>query len=165
MREIPIAELNRYINPWNMEEDCAIAIASDGSRTNGLTIGWAGFGVLWNKPMATVYIHKSRWSKEVFDGADAFSICFLKPEDHNVVDYFGRVSGRDEDKMAGCGMAQVTDDVAPYLAGSRVVILCRIMGQTDFTADSCPKGVAAWYRRSGVHTQYCGEIVRVLVDE
>ena len=61
----------------------AIAIASDGNETNGLTIGWAGFGVLWRKPMATVYVHKTRYSKHIFDQAKYNSICFMDQEHKN----------------------------------------------------------------------------------
>ena len=165
LHEISIREMKNHIDPWNMERDCAIARASDGAETDGLTIGWAGFGVLWNKPAATVYIHESRYSRHIFDQAEAFSICFLKPEDRNTIDYFGRVSGRDEDKIQHCGKKVITEDLAPYFADSRVVLLCRIMGKSMFDAESCDAGVREWYRRTGVHTQYYGEIVRVLVSD
>ena len=165
LHEIPIEELHLHVDPWNLEKEWAIAAASDGRETNGLTIGWAGFGVLWNKPMATVYVHRSRYSKHIFDGAETFSVCYLKPEDRETLEYFGRVSGRDEDKMAGCGKTVVTDDAAPYFAESRLVILCRMMGKSDFDAGSCDRGVRAWYQRDGVHTQYYGEIIKVLAAD
>lgn len=165
MREINTNDLCRYINPMRMlDQDCAIAIASDGRETNGLTIGWAGFGRLWNKPAATVYVHRTRYSKHIFDGAEYFSICFLHPEHRKVLGYFGRVSGRDEDKMENCGLQVVTSDAAPYFAESRVVVLCRVMGKSDFDVNAVDGSVAPWYRREGVHTQYYGEIVKVLVD-
>ena len=49
MKEIEIKDLIKYINPFELKEKPAIAIACDGKETNGLTIGWAGFGVLWIK--------------------------------------------------------------------------------------------------------------------
>ena len=165
LHEIPVTDLKHYVDPWNMEHDCAIAIATDGRETDGLTIGWAGFGVLWNRPMATVYIHRSRYSKHIFDGAEYYSICFMPGEERETVRYFGKVSGRDEDKMKGCGKTVVTDDLAPYFQESRVVILCRMMGKSDFDPDSCDAGVRSWYQRDGVHTQYYGEILKILVSD
>ena len=165
MKEINGKDLCQYINPMRMmDQDCAIAVASDGKETNGLTIGWAGFGTLWNKLMATVYVHKTRYSKHIFDGAEYFSICFLKPEYRKALGYFGRVSGRDEDKMANCGLQVITSDVAPYFEECRVVVLCRVMGKSDFDAASVDSGVMSWYQREGVHTQYYGEIVKVLAE-
>ena len=67
MKEIEVKDLIKYINPFELKEKPAIEIDSDGKETNGLTMGWAGFGVLWRKPMATVYVHKTRYSKHIFD--------------------------------------------------------------------------------------------------
>ncbi len=164
LHEIPVGELNKYVDPWSLEKEWAIACAADGRETNGLTIAWGGFGILWNKPTVTVYVHKTRYSKHIFDGAKYFSVCFLKAEDRKVLEYFGSVSGRDEDKMAGCGKEIVTDAPAPYFADSRAVILCEIMGKSDFDAGSVDEGVRGWYQRDGVHTQYYGKVVRVLVS-
>lgn len=49
MKEIEVKDLIKYINPFELKEKPAIAIASDGKETNELTIGWAGFGFLWRK--------------------------------------------------------------------------------------------------------------------
>lgn len=165
MKEIKTEELIQYINPMSMKSNPAIALASDGKETNGLTIGWAGFGVLWQKLCATVYVHKVRYSKHIFDGAEYFSVCFFEKEYKEAIKYFGTVSGRDENKMEKSGLTPVSDDLAPYFAESSVVVLCRKMGQCDFSADSCDAGVKDWYWKDGVHTQYMGEIVKVLVKE
>ena len=77
----------------------------------------------------------------------------------------GNVSGRDEDKMKNCGIEVETGDVAPYFKDSRVVVLCRVMGRSDFDPNSADENVKAWYQREGVHTLYHGEIVKVLVSE
>ena len=89
----------------------------------------------------------------------------MKAEHRKVLGYFGTVSGRDEDKMERCGLAVVTDDLAPYFADSRVVVLCRVMGKRYFDPDSVDETMKAWYHRDGVHTMYFGEIVRILVSE
>lgn len=49
MKEIEVKGLIKYINPFELNVKPAIAIACDGKEINGLTIGWAGFGVLWIK--------------------------------------------------------------------------------------------------------------------
>ena len=165
MHEIEIKNLTKVIDPMALGKEWAIAAASDGRETNGLTIGWASYGRLWNKPSATVYVHRTRYSKHIFDGASYFSICYMKPEDRKTLVYFGEVSGRDEDKMKNCGLTVVADDLAPYFAECRAVVICRIMGKSDFDPLSVDEGVRAWYDRDGVHTIYHGEIVKVLADE
>ena len=164
MKEIEIKDLCKYINPMNMEEEPAIIVASDGNKTNGMTIGWAGFGVLWRKRMATIYIHKNRYSKHIFDRARYFSICFMKDENRKQLGYFGSVSGRDEDKMRNCGM-ETAVDLAPYFTNSRVTVICKVMGISDFDIGSVDDTVIDWYKKDGVHTQYYGEIMKVLVED
>lgn len=164
MKNINVKDLNKYVDPLSLDEDSAIIIASDGKETNGMTIGWAGFGVLWKKLMATVYVHKQRYSKHIFDNAEYYSINFMKKEHKDVVNYFGTVSGKDEDKMSKCGLV-VINDVAPYFEDARVAVLCRVMGKSDFDINNVDDGVKDWYQKQGVHTQYYGEIVKVLVNE
>lgn len=164
MKELNILDLNKYIDPLSIKKDPAIIIANDGNETNGMTIGWAGFGVLWKKYMATVYVHKMRYSKHIFDNAKYYSICFMKPEHKDIVKYFGTVSGRDENKMEKSGLT-VNNDLAPYFEESRVVVICRVMGKSDFDINSVDEGVQEWYNKDGVHTQYYGEIVKLLVNE
>lgn len=164
MKEINVRELNTYLDVFSTEEDPAIIIANDGKRTNGMTIGWASYGILWNKYSATIYINKKRYSKEIFDEADYFSICYMKKENKDAVKYFGIVSGRDEDKMTKCGL-EISNDLAPYFANSRITIICRKMGQSDFDIDHVDPSVTTWYKRDGVHTLYYGEIIKVLVEE
>ena len=58
--------------------------------------------------MATVYVHKTRYSKHIFDQAKYNSICFMDQEH------------RDENKMEKCGMTVNNEDVAPYFEESSV---------------------------------------------
>lgn len=164
MKQVEVRELVNYVDPMSLEEEPAIIIASDGIETNGMTIGWAGFGILWRKYMATVYVHKQRYSKHIFDNAKYYSICFMKNEQKDIVKYFGSVSGRNENKMEKCGLT-ILEDVAPYFKEARAVVLCRVMGKSDFDINNVDEGVKDWYDKEGVHSQYYGEIVKVLVNE
>lgn len=164
MKTIELNELKNYIDPFSYEKEPAIAMACDGKETNGLTIGWLSLGILWRKPCATVYIHKDRYSKHIFDTAEYFSVNFPKEENKEVLKYFGSVSGRDEDKIKECGLA-MAEDSAPYFADNRVTIICRTMGRSDFDVSDVDEGVKAWYERAGVHSQYYGEIVKIIVNE
>lgn len=163
MREIEINDLNKYVNPFSTREDPAIVLVSDAKKTNGMTIGWASFGILWEKLMATVYIHKLRYSKHIFDNANYYSICYMKPEHKDIVNYFGTASGKNENKIEKCGL-EIVDDLAPYFKNSRVVIICKIVGQSDFDINHVDERVKSWYQKEGVHSQYYGEIVKVLVE-
>ena len=76
----------------------------------------------------------------------------MDQEHKNQLGYFGRVSGRDKNKMEKCGMTVNNEDVAP-------------MGKSDFDQKSVDENVYEWYQKEGVHSQYYGEIVKVLVKD
>ena len=79
---------------------------------------------------ATVYVHKTRYSKHIFDHAKYYSICFMDQEHKN-----------------------------------SVIVLCKVMGKSDFDSKSVDENVYEWYQEEGVHSQYYGEIVKILVKD
>lgn len=164
MREIDVQELQDHIRIFKTKTEPAIIVANDGNETNGMTIGWLSLGNLWSKNTAIVYVHKVRYSKHIFDKAEYYSVNFLKDEFRTQYGYFGRVSGRDEDKMTNSGLT-VVEDVAPYFAEDRVTVLCKILGRADFDINDVDPDVKDWYEEEGVHTLYVGEIVKVLVND
>ena len=105
-----------------------------------------------------VFYGESQWLQFMY-------IKHVIQEHKNQLGYFGRVSGRDENKMEKCGMTVNNQDVAPYFEESSVVILCKVMGKSDFDQKSVDENVYEWYQEEGVHSQYYGEIVKVLVKD
>lgn len=163
LKEVEFSKVTQDLDPMTLFRNGAIAIASDGKETNGLTIGWGSLGTLWSKPCCSVYVHALRYSKHIFDGADGFSVCWLSEEHKNVVNYFGTASGRDEDKMANSKLTVASIDGVPYFEESDMVIICKKMGQSDFDANNISvERINNWYKKDGVHTIYQGEITHVL---
>lgn len=91
--ELSPQSLSNYKTIFNLFNDGAIALASSQNRTSGLTIAWGSLGILWNKKICTIFIHESRYSKMIFDGADTISICFFADEYKDSLRYFGQVFG------------------------------------------------------------------------
>ena len=44
-------------------------------------------------------------------------------------------------------------------------VQCKVMGKSDFDQKSVDENVYEWYQKEGVHSQYYGEIVKVLVKD
>lgn len=166
-KEIEIQVIEKYKNVFDLFSDSAIALANSGKKINGLTIGWGSLGVLWSKPTCVVYVHETRYSRCIFDEADSFAVCFFKSEYDSQLDYFGRVSGKDVDKIKESGLIlKEEEDGIPYFAEAELVILCRKMGQSKFDLDKINEDrIIKWYEKEGVHTIYYGEIIRVLAKK
>lgn len=162
-KEIKLEDIDKYKNVFDLFSDSAIALANSGKKVNGLTIGWGSLGVLWSKPTCVVYVHETRYSRLIFDEADFFTVCFFKSKYDAQLDYFGKVSGRDNDKIKESGLLLQEEDGIPYFAEAELVILCRKMGQSKFDlAKISEPRIMKWYEKDGVHTIYYGEIIKVL---
>ena len=44
--------------------------AWDKNKFNTMTISWGGLGTLWGKPVATVYVRKSRYTHDFMEDND-----------------------------------------------------------------------------------------------
>lgn len=75
---------------------------------NPMTIGWAEFGWVWGRPVATVMVRKSRFTYGLMEQADHFTVCVPAPDTFvKELAYCGSRSGRDGDKLAKAGLSAI----------------------------------------------------------
>ena len=68
-------ELNQ--NVFSMiGEQWMLVTAGTAERCNTMTASWGGLGVLWGKPVATVYIRPQRYTLEFVEREDCFTLSF-----------------------------------------------------------------------------------------
>ena len=166
-KEISVYDINKYKDSISLFKDWAVTVVDDKDKVNPMTIGWGGIGVLWRKPCLTVYINKQRYSKELFDNSDYFSVCFFETEKYkNELTIYGTKSGRDLDKIKETKLTVKEIDGVKYIDEADLIIICKKMGQSDFDIDKVyEESIKKWYNESGVHTLYYGEIVKVLLRD
>ena len=143
-----------------------IAAEKDG-KTNAMTASWGGLGKLFNKNVAFIFVRKSRYTKEFIDAASTFSLNFPSPEKYRKeMAYFGRVSGRDEDKIAKSGFT-VINDGAPYFEQADKVLICRKLTKHYLAPEGMidPRILGDFYNDNDFHYLYVGEIVKYLEKE
>ena len=129
---------------------------------NTMTASWGGLGILWNKPVATVYIRPQRYTKGFVDEQGTFTLSFLPEEYRAQLTYCGRTSGRDEDKIARCGFTVETgENGAPYIGEAELVLVCRALYRQTLTPDSFlePELIDKNYPNRDFHDMYIAEIV------
>ena len=114
--------------------------------------------------MATIYIRDSRFTKEYLDATETFSLAFFDESRKQDLGYLGKVSGRDEDKIAKLGYHIAHQDGVAYIEEAETVLLCRKLSATRITADQFidPEIEKKWYADGDMHTMYIGEIIGVL---
>ena len=142
----------------------ALLTVADGEGCNPMTVSWGGVGILWNKPVATVYVRPQRYTRGLMDKENYFSLTFLSEELHDVAAFCGSKSGREVDKVKECGLTVMGDEKAPYFAQGELTLICRKLYQQDMTGESFvdPAVDEKNYPGKDYHRMYVGEIVAVL---
>lgn len=151
-------------------KDWMLISASNGEKTNAMTASWGGAGVLWNKNVAYCFIRPQRFTKGFADSAAYFTLSFFDESYREKLNYFGSVSGRDEDKIAKTGLSVEGlnmgdgDKTAHCFREARLSLVCKKLYSAPLLEEgfSDKTLVAKNYPLDDFHTMYVGEIVRVL---
>lgn len=165
MKQIEINEFSE--NPFKLiGSDWMLITAKKGDKTNMMTASWGGVGILWNKPVATIYVRPQRYTKEFIDNEEYFSLCVLPEEYRKILNYCGTKSGRDEDKIAETKLTIDESEKAPIFKESRLVLICKKLYAQDLTEQSFidKSLVEKNYKAKDFHTMYIAEIEKILTN-
>lgn len=165
MKQIEINEFSE--NPFKLiGSDWMLITAKKGDKTNMMTASWGGVGILWNKPVATIYVRPQRYTKEFIDNEEYFSLCVLPEEYRQILNYCGTKSGRDEDKIAETKLTIDESEKVPIFKESRLVLICKKLYAQDLTEQSFidKSLVEKNYKAKDFHTMYIAEIEKILTN-
>lgn len=150
-----------------INEDWMLVAASKDGKMNAMTASWGGMGILWGKRVAFVFVRPQRYTKEFIDAGEKLSLSFFDESARKMLTYMGRVSGRDEDKIAASGLHVEMVNSAPVFKESRMVMVCRkLYAQPMEEACFIDKAlIDANYKEKDFHTMYVVEIEKILVQD
>ena len=161
----PIPMESFEFNPFTkIGKDWALVTAGTKLKSNAMTVSWGGVGVLWGKNVAFIFIRDSRYTKELLDAGEFFSISFLGESYREALNYCGSHSGRKEDKIKNAGLNVAFRHSIPYIDEGNFVLLCKKMAATKITEDSflVSELKDKWYADGDMHTMYVAEIIDIL---
>jgi len=157
------------VNPITMfSEDWPLLTA--GNATDGyntMTISWGHIGAIWNEPTMVVYVRPQRYTKEFMDSNELFTVSILPSEYKEALGYLGKISGRDEDKIAKVGLTPKFDQGTTFFEEAKLIFICRRLYQGQIEEDEFLDAsiVPKMYPKKDFHDMYVGEIVDILVVE
>ena len=162
MRELDPKTLGE--NVFELFDDrWALITAGTPAAYNTMTASWGGLGVLWNKPVAVIYVRPQRYTYAFLEENDWFTLSFLPEELREVLVYCGSASGRDGDKFAACGIHPAfSEHGVPYVQEAELVLVCRKRYWNDLDPAHMDEVGLAHYEARDYHRMYIGEIVKVL---
>ena len=119
-------------------------------RANVMVAAWGGIACS-RPPCVSVSLRSATLSHGNIMARKAFTISLPSEAHAAQADYFGIVSGRDQDKFKVSGLTAVRSDVvdAPYVGEFPFVVECSVVAVHEL----------------GLHTQFVGEIKDVKVDD
>ncbi len=145
------------------EKDWALLTAGTPQRYNTMTIGGGGLGTLWGKPVATVYVKPVRYTHELMDASEYFTVSFYPKEYRRAMGLLGTLSGRDCDKVARAGLTPKPLDSAVTFQEAEVTLLCKKIYRQDLDTAAMPRDVVAdYYASEEPHTMYIGEVIDII---
>lgn len=142
-----------------------LVTACSDDKANTMTASWGGVGIMWGKPVATVYIRPQRYTKEFIDDNEYFTVSFLPEKYRKALNVCGSVSGRNvEDKWEQAGLHPLFTDGTAAVEEADEIYVCRKLYAQEmkpecFIDKECDD---KWYPAKDYHTMYIAEIVKVL---
>ena len=148
----------------NLQKTLMLIAANDGEKCNAMTAGWGGAGVIWGKPSVSCFVRPQRYTRELLDREEYFTLSFYSEEHREALNICGSDSGRDVDKVQKCGFTVHRAACgAPYFEEADLVIVCKKkLAQPLDPATMTEEVKEKWYARKDYHIMYVGEIVEVL---
>jgi flavin reductase (DIM6/NTAB) family NADH-FMN oxidoreductase RutF len=156
-------------------DEWMLITAGNKESYNTMTAGWGTLGVIWNKPVATCYIHPDRYTFEFMEkeNSDYYTLCFFDSVYREALVYCGARSGRDHkdtNKAEVAGLTPLyTENGAVYFKEAWLVLECRKLYSDRFNAKNFATDVVMSRRGTDVqsvynempqyHKFYIGEIV------
>jgi len=152
-----------------LDKEWMLVTAGTPDHLNTMTASWGGVGILWHKPMVTIYVRPERYTYEFVEESDTFSVAFFAPEYRQALTLCGKQSGRDVDKVAECGFTVAAGtDGGVYFEEADLVLICKKRYRAPLELENMIATDPAPYYgggHGGVHVMYMGEIVEVFTKE
>ena len=140
---------------------CLLCAGNSPDYFNMMTVSWGTFGILWNRPIVTVYVRPQRHTYKFMQENDMFSICILPDEYRKILTECGTKSGTQINKMAIPGLTPRFD------AGGSVIFdeaITAVICKKIYVDDIKPKNflnpdLDKYYQQKDYHRICIGEIL------
>jgi flavin reductase (DIM6/NTAB) family NADH-FMN oxidoreductase RutF len=159
----------RDVNYMNVAEEAikqirkgAFLTVKGGNDLNTMTIGWAMFGFIWQKPIMMVAVRLSRHTFGIIETAEDFTVTVPIGGMVKELAYCGSQSGRDVDKFKMCNLEIVRGSkvASPIIKAQGIHYECKIVYKSAMEPAFLDKKYdKSLYPQNDYHSLYFGEIL------
>ncbi len=146
-----------------------------GDTVDSMVIGWGTLGIQWGKPIYTVFVRESRYTKALLEqnGEFTVNVPLNGDMDKEVLTVCGTKSGRDLDKIKALGLTLEEPEAisVPGIRQLPLTLECKVI----YKQDQDPKAIAPendqrYYAKGTAnegdyHTAYYGQVLKAYIIE
>lgn len=162
-------QLNQLnMNPFTKpSKQWMLITARKNDQINTMTAAWGGFGYLWNKNVAFIFVRPQRYTKQFIDASDELSLSFYDEQYRPTLTYLGRVSGKDENKIKKSNFHPAFYHSIPYFVEANTVLFgkklyCQQLQESSFYDSMIAKQN---YPENDYHYMYVIEITDLIIKK
>ena len=148
-----------------LSEDWMLITGGNDEKFNPMTASWGGLGYLYNKPVTFCFINPARYTYDIMDKGDTYTLTFYTETYREALNYCGHNSGKDKDKVKEAGLTPITTPSgSKAFSEAWMFIECRKMVSQTINIDgiSDPELRKQWAGKA-MHKMFIGEILNVWV--
>lgn len=148
-----------------LEQDWMLITAGNSEKCNMMTASWGGLGRLYEKPVTTCFINPTRYTYQLMEKNDTYTLTFYTEAYRDVLQYCGTHSGRDADKIKNSGLTPITTPNGSIAFGEAwLIIECRKLVSQSLSHDAINnEQIKQEYTGKQLHKMFIGEIINVWV--
>jgi flavin reductase (DIM6/NTAB) family NADH-FMN oxidoreductase RutF len=142
-----------------IEKGAFLTVQANAS-VNTMTIGWGMLGICWRKPVMTVAVRNSRYTFQLMERADSFTLSMPSGNLRDEIFYCGTTSGKEVNKFEECGLKTAASQQvsSPIIDTAGIHMECRIIYKNAMDPDFLIEEFHALYPKNDYHTLYYGQI-------
>jgi flavin reductase (DIM6/NTAB) family NADH-FMN oxidoreductase RutF len=143
-----------------LDKDWMLVTAGTIKHYNMMTASWGGFGILWNKKVAFVFIRPQRHTYLFTENHETVTLSFFDENYRDILKICGTQSGKDINKMVLPGLTSLpTPNQNVYFAESRLYLEGRKVYADDLKPEKFLDPTIKWnYPKEDYHRMYIYEI-------
>ena len=148
-----------------LNDDWMLITAGTKDKFNMMTASWGGMGVLYGKPTFTCFINPTRYTYQLMEKNDTYTLTFYTEAYREALKYCGTASGKDADKVKGSGLSPITTpEGSQAFSEAWLIIECRKLVSQSITPEAISnEEVKDQWAGKQLHKMYIGEIINVWV--
>ena len=159
------------MNPFQkFHKETAIITGGDPKNYNSLVVGWGEMGVLWQKPVITIYVKHERYTWEFLERGEFFTVSFLSRKHRKKLGFIGSKSGRNiknKEKESGLHVINKGPGLGIIFEESVETYVCKLIYKHAMFYNNLNQEIKGFYDfavgkgniDNTPHSLYIGEVI------